>query len=364
MNNCEVKPVNESFNQEMISIVSKSPIHANGMEICFDKSPDIFSISRMKFSQAEHLGFFVDGVLKGFGSLGFFNANVQGRSENIFTVYNFYILPEARGKKFPQLAMKKFISLVRGKANYGIGITLKGNKPAESYVGRYIGDWMPQTRFIDDWVVNSILVAFPKKNETGYTVRNAAIEDVPQIVELLNQENSQRDFASMVDEEKFISNLHKQRLQIEDYFIATDKAGRIKGVCLAWDCNSFRRTKVQHFSPGFYPSFLMYKILEKVFPMAPLPAEGENFHELTITNYAVADRNTSIMHALLAEIYHRNQNRKYHFLTWGSCAADPLLKAVKGFWHKEVRSHIIFTSVDPKRYFIETRLPYLDIAFF
>lgn len=364
MNNCEVKPVNESCNQQMLSIAAESPIRANGMEICFDKSPDIFAISRMKFSQTEHLGFFADGVLKGFGSLGFFEANVRGRSENVFTVYNFYILPEARGKKFPQLAMREFMSMVRGKANYGIGITLKGNKPAESYVGRYIGDWMPQTRFIDDWVVNSILVAFPKKNETGYIVRNATMEDVPQMVELLNGESRQRDFASTTNEEKFISNLHKRKLQIENYFVATDKTGRMKGVCLAWDCSSFRRTKVQHFSPQFYPSLVMYKILGKVFPMATFPAEGENFYELTITDYAVAERSPSIMHALLAEIYHRNRNRKYHFLTWGSCGSDPLLKAVKGFWHKEVRSHIIFTSVDPKRYFIETRLPYLDIAFF
>lgn len=364
MNNCEVKPVNESYNQEMLSIVAKSPIHGNGMKICFDKSPDIFAISRMKFSQSKHLGFFEGGVLKGFGSLGFFEANVQGRNENVFTVYNFYILPEARGRKFPQLAMKEFISMIGDKANYGIGITMKGNKPAESYIGRYIGDWMSPTRVIDDWVVNSILVAFPKKNETGYIVRNATIDDIPQMVELLNQEHRQRDFASTVSEEDFISNLGKRRLQIENYFLATDKTGRIKGVCLAWDCNSFRRTRVQHFSSGFYPYFIIYKMLGKVFQMAPLPAEGENFHELTITDYAVADRKPSIMNALLTEIYHRNRNRKYHFLTWGSCGADPLLKAVKGFWHKEIRSHIIFTSVDPERYFIETRLPYLDIAFF
>ena len=97
--------------------------------------------------------------------------------------------------------------------------------------------------------------------------------------------------------------------------------------------------------------------------MAPFPRVGECFNELTITDYAVFDRDVVIMNALLSEIYYRNLNRKYHFMNFASCKSDELLRASKGFWYKDIVSHIAFTSLDPERYPIQTRLPYVDIAF-
>jgi hypothetical protein len=363
MDNCKLIRVDKTFNKDMLSILAASPINASGLHIYFDKSPDIFEIPRMKYSAGEHFGFFMDDSLKGFGSLGYFNALVKGQIEKVFTFYNFYLLPEARGKKIPYLAMKEFFSGVTGNANYGISITMKGNRSTESYIGRRIDHWMPPTRVIDELVVKSILFALPKKNETNYTIRNARPEDIPAIVKLLKEEHRQRDFGLIFEEDTFQLSLEKRGLQIENYFVAIDKRGTFKGVCLAWDCSSFRRTKVLRFSSKFYPSLLAYKTLEKIFPLAPFPKKGENFNELTITDYAVMNRDPVIMHALLSEIYRRHHNRKYHFMNWASCGSDDLLKAAKGFWHKNICSHIIFTSMDPERYNIKTHLPYIDIAF-
>lgn len=363
MDNCKLKPLDKTFNKQMLSILAASPINANGLSLYFDKSPDIFEIPRMKYSAGEHLGFFIDDTLKGFGSLGYFDALVKGQEESVFTFYNFYLLPEARGKKIPYLAMKEFFSGLRGNSNYGISITMKGNRSTESYIGRQDLDWMPRTRVIDELVVKSILFALPKKNETNYAIRNARMEDIPDIVRLLKVEHQQRDFGLVFREDAFQPTLEKRGLQIENYFVATDKREKIKGVCLAWDCSSFRRTKVLAFSSKFYPSLFAYKILEKIFPLAPFPKRGENFNELTITDYAVANRDPVIMHALLSEIYRRHHNREYHFMNWASCGSDDLLKAAKGFWHKNISSHIIFTSMDPARYSLKTQLPYIDIAF-
>ena len=108
---------------------------------------------------------------------------------------------------------------------------------------------------------------------------------------------------------------------------------------------------------------LAYKAMERIFPLAPFPAKGEKFNELTITDYAVSNRDPAIMNALLCEVYRRHHNRKYHFMNWASCGSDSLLIAAKGFWVKNITSHIIFTSMDPERYNIKTRLPYVDIAF-
>jgi len=363
MGNYQLLPIDESYNSQMIPILKASLIHGNGLSLYFDKSPDIFYIPRMKYSSSEHVGFFLDSELKGFASLGYFDAHVGGQSENIFTFYNFFLLPEARGNRLTELAMQEFFAGINGKANYGIAVTMKGNRPAESYIGQQAHSWMPPSRIMDDLVVKSILFSFPKNNKTNYSVRNAFLDDIPEIVKLLNTEHTQRDFGHTYNEVDFQLVMITRGLVIEDYYVAVDKRGEVKGVCLAWDCSSFRRTRVMHFSAGFYPLLLAYKSMENFFPMAPFPEKGESFRELTITDYAVSGRQEVIMHALLSEIYYRNLNRKYHFMNFASCSSDTLLKAAAGFWYRNIVSHIVFTSLDPNRYDLPTRLPYIDIAF-
>ena len=96
--------------------------------------------------------------------------------------------------------------------------------------------------------------------------------------------------------------------------------------------------------------------------MAKLPAEGECFNELTITDYAAENRNPEIIHALLSEVYHRNMTGKYHFMNFGSCSDDILLTATRGFIYSSTISSIVFASVDRQR-ISNIHLPYIDIAY-
>lgn len=248
-------------------------------------------------------------------------------------------------------------------ANFGIALTMKGNRAAESYVGNRTAKGVPVSRVIDELVVNTLLFSKKLKSTGNYTIRNAVTEDIPAIVKLLSGEHRQRDFGLVFTEQGFIQSLAQRGLQIEDYYVAVNKRGETAGVALAWDCNHFRRTTVLRFGASFYPVLAAYQLMEQFMPMAPFPVAGTSFRELTITDCAVADRDPAIMNALLREIYHRHHNQTYHFMNWATCASDPLLKAAKGFWRKEIRSHIIFTSMDPERFNISTRLPYVDIAF-
>lgn len=359
----EILNIDESFNNQMLQIIKETPIEAGGLKLLFDKSPDLFHISRMKHSKSEHLGFFLKNEMVGFASLGFFPGFVDGELQQLVTFYNFYLKPEARGRGLVERAMKEFFARIGGQTNFGYSVTLKGNRPVEAYAGNHVLKWMPPTRIIDELVVKTILLSFPKKNKTSYNVRTARTEDIPEIARLLNAEFQQRDFAPEFPEETFLDSLEKRGLTIDNYFIALNPKGEVKGVCLAWDCSSFRRTKVIEYSSSFYPVLGAYKMLEKVFPMAPFPGKDVCFNELTLTDCAVSNRNPEIMHALLCEIYHRNLNRKYHFMNFASCAGDNLLQAAKGFWNKEIRSHIIFASIDPKRFGYQPKLPYIDIAF-
>jgi hypothetical protein len=347
----------------MLEILAASPIQANGLTVCFDKSPDIFAIARMKYPEGVHIGMYDAGQLNGFGSLGFYDALVGGQSQKVFTFYHFYLLAVSRGKGLPQMALQPFFERAKDRANFGLSLTMKGNRAVESYIGRRPAEWFPPTRVLDEWVVKSILFSLPVKNRTGYKVRRATAEDIPVMVDLLQKEHRQRDFGIVYDTGIFSVNLGQRGLIIEDYFVATDKQGFIRGVCLAWDCGAFRRTRVLQYGSAFYPTLAGYRLLSKMLTMAPFPQKGESFRELTITDYAVEARNPEIMHALLCEIYRQHHRGQYHFMNWGSCGSDPLLASAKGFWCRDIRSQLIFTSYDAEQYQLAARLPYIDIAF-
>ncbi len=361
--NYHIEPIGEFYNDEMLSIIKASPIVAKGLELYFDKSPDIFEIGRMKYEECKHVGFFLNDELKGFASIGYSNALIGGTKEKVFTLFHFYLLPEARGRHFPEKAVKFFFEDQQDRSNFGCFVTMKGNRQAESFIGRQGYRWIPPSRVIDDLVVKSIFFSFPKKNHTSYTVRNARVEDIPEIVWLLKLEHEQRDFGEIIQEDVFLRKMEKRGLKVEEYYLAENKKGEIKGVCLAWDCYSFRRTRVLKFSSAYSPVLYSYKALAKILPMAPFPKLEECFRELTITDYATEGRDTTIMHALLSEIYRRNLNRKYHFMNFASCRSDEFLTAAKGFWQQDIVSNIVFVSRNADRFNHSPRLPYIDIAF-
>lgn len=364
MEEIRITPIDELQNQEMIPIMQASTIQAGGLEMYFDKSPDLFQISRMHFYKSKHLGFYSNEQLVGYGALGFYEALVKGVHEKIFSLYNFYLLKEARGKKIPLQAVRYLLEEARNeKANFGLSLTLRGNKATESYVEQQTESWMPDVRYLDDWVTQSIVFSKPVKNDTKYKVRKASLEDVPEIVSLLQEEHLQRDFGHPFTIDGFLPWLEKRQLNISNYYVALDAFGFIKGVCLAWDCSSFRKTRILHYSNKLWFHLFAYHLMSAYWNMASLPEQDEPFFEITITDYATKNRDPEIMHALLVEIYSEHREDGFHFMNWGSCATDPLLKAGKGFWKMDVQAHLLFTSFDTKREEEKMNLPYIDIAF-
>lgn len=363
MEDYRILPVNEAYNDQILRIMEAAPIHAKGLGIRFDKSPDVFALPRMKYPECFHLGFFSDESLKGVASLGFHNSLIEGKEENIFTLFNFYILPEARGNHLSARAVREFIPLIRERARFGFAVTMKGNKPAESYISRTGDSFLPPSRIIDRLCIKSIILSSPRKNHTQFTVRNAIIEDITEITALLNTEHRQRFMGQKFTAEEILKNLKIRELDVSDYYVAENRSGRIAGVCLAWDCQTFRRTTVVRISPALLPLVLSYRLMSGLLPMAAFPVKDESFRELTITDYAVTDRNVQIMSALLCEIYRRNLNGKFHFINFGSCMTDDLLRAADSFWHFSTVSSIVFTSLDRAMLNIPVRLPYVDIAF-
>ncbi|MCU4162876.1 hypothetical protein [Carboxylicivirga caseinilyticus] len=353
--------LDRSYNQQMLDILKSCPIKSGGFEICFDREPDVFKLAELKYNPAKYIGFFKDEKLVGFILMGYHQAYINGKTREVYHFTDFYVLEEARNKGF----FYKASELVFKNAEVGYAIIMQGNNDALSHVSRRHKKfpYVPFSKTVGTLDVRNILVTFKKKESRKYEIRRATIKDIPTIIELLKTEYSNRLFGQYVDESTFKANLNKKPgLTIENYYLA-EKDNKVVGVCAAWDTGSFKQTRVLKLSLNLRMTRFVYSVLAYLFGFPTLPDEGKCFKEVYLTDYAVKDRNSGIMRALLVRIYNEYRTKKNNSVIFGSSEDDPLLKATKGFFSQSVKSHIILSVAD-ENMINETKvnLPYIDVA--
>lgn len=363
-----IRYLDKSFNDEMLEILRSAPITTDSITLCFDRQPDIFKLPEIKYDPFNYLGFFRENILEGFAMNGYHMAMINGSPESVFHFTDLYINPGSRAKGFSYRISDYFYKETYNNTRIGYGIIMDGNNEALSLIGRRHPrfPYMPWSRFINKLEVKSIVLAWPVKDDTSYTIRNATPEDISMIVSLLNEEHKDRLFG-MCYSEKTFENLISKRpgFSIDNYYLAVDKFKNVCGVCAAWDCNSFKQNRVIRYGRKFLSARIGHRLLEGLYGLPSLPGKGDSFRDITITDYAVKDRDINIMKALLKVVYNDYRKRGYHTMIWGSSVDDPLLKAADGFFYQSVISNIILFCTKPElieNEVLNTYLPYIDVA--
>jgi hypothetical protein len=368
MSNYQIRPVNETWNKAMLEVLHGSPIITDQMTICFDRQPDIFSLTRIKYDDFFYDGLFDGDRLKGFGMVGYHKAMVNGEPTEVFCGRDLYILPEARGTGFIAKSTEKHFRENQHRSPIGYGLIMQGNKASLRFVGKRPenSQFSPHSRIINQLQVNTILLVLPVSRNLDYKIRRAQTEDIPVIVKFLNIEHRERLLGNIYSEESFPSRLERNTgLSINDYFLAFNRDGQCCGVSAAWDMGRMKQTRVLKYGKAFFPVQIAYKSLSIIFNRPQLPKPGDHFREVTITDYAVKGRNPEIMNALLRAIYREYQHLGYHFMVWGSSIDDPFLSAAKGFMRHRVISNIVLFSTDnkwPEEGKVKNKLPYIDVS--
>ncbi len=350
----------------MLDILRESPVESGGLTIWFDRSPDIFLMPVLKSEYFDCVGFFRGEELVGFAMLLYFEAFVNSKPEIVTYFCNMYIKKEFRGKGFYYRASDFLFRETYKNAKLGYTIIMKGNRAAESYIGRTHPRFpsLPFSKIISYLEVKNILITFRKKESRDYIIRQAQKTDIDTIVDLLQKEFSKRLFAPVINRQKFDKGLaDRPEFDISNYYLA-EKGNEIVGVCAAWDTNSIRQNRILKYSRPMKWTRIMYSLIAALFRLPGLPRKGDPFKDVTITEYAVKDRNPEIMKALLRRINNDFRIKGYNIIIFGSCSNDPLLRSAKSFYHRTVASNIVLASTEKS--FIEEdllnkNLPYVDM---
>jgi hypothetical protein len=363
----QIRPLNRNHNSEILSILRSAPNVTQNLTVCFDRQEDFFSLPEIKYRPYYYYGYFLNDELKGFCGIGYHNARVNGLPTTVFHMRDYYVAPDARGKGFGYKVTEKFYKETFNGSVVGYVNILAGNRASLHYIGRKNPKYpyIPYSRIINKLDVRNIILTWPVRESRDYAIRRAEITDIPEIVALLNWEHRERLFGNIYEESTFQNYLDRRPgLSISNYYLALDKEDRTCGVCAAWDCSSFRQTRVLHYGKSFRMAKILYKGLSILFRLPPLPEPGGCFKDFIITDYAVRERDAGIMNALLRHIYNEHRKSGFQNMMWGSSADDPLLKATRGFFYQRVVSNIVLISTDPAMVedgAIRNHLPYIDL---
>lgn len=363
----EILPLDRRNNAAMLDLLRQSPIKSGGLSICFDRRPDIFTMAELKYEHAAWRGFCEGDTLAGFAMAGYHDAYVNGSAMPVMHLTDCYIRPESRGRGYLKAALSYFSEEGAARAQLGYAVVMKGNRPAEAQLGdRFAGSSCGlRSRPVGELVAKSILLAFPRRVRHNPRIRRARLDDIPAIVGLLRAEHRGRLFGLVTDCDRFFAQLQSRPgLSIDDY-IVVEGAGRLDGVCAAWDTSAFKQNRVVRYGLGLALVRAASFVTARLGGLPILPRPGEAFRDATLTDWAVRERSVDVMRSLIEHIYREYRGRRYHSLIFGSCADDPMLWATRGFGETSLVSHIALMTLDGRWLIdgaLDTRMPFIDLA--
>jgi hypothetical protein len=362
----EVKTLDERWNSEMLAIVANSPIESNGLHIVFDHSPDMFFIPGIRSKEYKCAGLFIRDELCGFAMMLVKEVYINGQIQKVHYFGNMVVKPSARGRGFLYRVSDCFLKNVPNDIKFGYAVILHGNVSAKRHLNRFHLKYpnMPYSKISHTWRVKNILPLYAIKDRSKCTVRHAKLEDIDGIAECLNHEYKNRFLGPVVTRDSIIERIQTwPDLAIENYYIA-EYENEIVGVCCVWDMNVVKKNRVVKYNRRFKIFRSIINLCAFFFGYPGLPSAGESFRDVTITDYAVRNRDPEILRALLVRINNEYRKRKYHMIICGCADDDPLQNATRGFIYQSLISDVVVFSKSEQviKNFCCDAYPFIDMT--
>ena len=358
-----VKEIDKKWNRQMLQILKQSPVETPLLKIVFDREPDIFTIPEKKSAKLKCTGLFIRNRLAGFAMMLYREVLVKGQKQMVLYFGDMVVHPFARGKGFLYRVSDAFLKGVTDKM-MGYAVIMQGNRAAKRMLNRFHPRYpnMPYSKMIGEWHAINILLTFSISRKTDVSVRHARMKDADSIVRLLANEYSARLFSPAVTNKSFINDIKTGIRKISDYYVA-ELSDEIVGVCCAVDLTPFKQNRILQYRRQFKWVRLIYQFFALIFHFPEWPPEGQPLRDITVTDYAVKNRNPDILRSILIKIYNEFRQKSYHLLIFGCGAEDPLIEAARGFVSQSVVSDIIIFSKSERviDQWHDTSCPFIDM---
>jgi hypothetical protein len=206
----------------------------------------------------------------------------------------------------------------------------------------------PHYHLLRTYEMASVQLLLPRRVRipSGLTVASATAEDVPAVAAFLHADHRARPFGYCFEDGELEHRLARwPGFTLEDTLVARAEDGRVVGCCTLWDVSPVKRYRVVRYGGAMKVARVAVAAASRVLGCPALPAEGEDFRGLYMTNLSVERDNPVVLRALLEVGYARAWQARAQLLSLPlydgpGGAPDPLSPALRGFLVQRLPFHL------------------------
>ena len=187
---------------------------------------------------------------------------------------------------------------------------------------------------------------------------------LPDIVECLNRNNSQRQFAPVHTISMFRDRWRK--FCIEDFHVAV-RGRNVVGLVGCWDQSSYKQTRIVGYGSRLRWMVPLGNILRPVTRMVRYPKAGEEVSYFYLSFIAIDNNNLQLFRALLRSAYNAAVGAGYLYAILALHERDPLLPALSEYSLTPFFGRLFCVTFEDGTALVrklDQRLPYVEASTF
>lgn len=340
-----VRRAGREDNALLVDLMAHVPMEGS-LAVSTRREPDFFALYDIQRGTS-HAFTYDDGTMQGMAAALVRPGWLDGRAQPVGYLGDLRLRGTSRARRAFPFAFGKFFNDVvteTGCEHYLTGVLASNALAVRSLAGRKKGrEAQPYYHPLTKFEMASVQMVLPRRPRrpravSGLEVATATPDDVPAIADFLARDHAARPFGYRFDDGELEHRLAKwPGFSLADTFVARASAGahaRIVGVCTAWDPSAVKRYRVMRYARDMRAIKLALDVASKIVGCPPLPAVGEDFRSLYLSNLSLEGDSPVVLRALIERIYAHAWQKRVHFFSlplYDVPGGDPLAAALQGF---------------------------------
>jgi N-acetylglutamate synthase-like GNAT family acetyltransferase len=282
----------------------------------FDRSPDFFLRSRVYDNYKVYVAAEEEGKIVGTVGATLKEFNISGEVVKGVYIYDLRVHPTFRGRSIGSKLVQQIIA-EENEADFAYGIIMEENYPSIALFKR-LG-----FQSIHDLMLLNIPL-YKRQEQISSKVREMTADDVPSVVDLINDHCRNHDFFVPLSVDNFLNRTR----QLTDYGFKSIQIVEVENQIVAcaglWDYSKILRTSVLRVTARLKMLTYILRFANLFTSTMKLPSVGEPFKLMYVTDFAFTAEANSVRE-LIKHCLNLSYNCGCNFLVF---PLDPLNTAI------------------------------------
>ena len=346
-----IRLAGEADNEQLLSLFGDIPMRGS-VVLTTERAPRFAALYELQEVQQECWVYELDGRLMGLGTILSREGYIHGQPAQVAYLGDLRARKEVRGAltRFYGKVFGEFVART-GCAHFYTGILASNAQALRALADR--GDHrrdQPRYDLLRRFDAAQLdLIRRPRRPSGGaLRVRVAHAHEAPALAAFLDEDHRRRPFGYRYDQGELERRLASwPGFSLQQTYLCEDGAGRLRGVCTAWDADAVKRYRVLAYRGSMRWVRAAMNLGSRVMGYTPLPPAGQTLRYVYLANLSVPDRDPEVLSALISRVYADLYGRGYSFIMLYMEQGDPMRAALTPYKPRMLPFHL-YSVHDPQ----------------